>query len=446
MSFTTDFIHELQWSDVPPTVQATARLALLDLLGVAASGTRTELSKLIRAHAVEHFAPANRPGFDGCRLLFDGRRCSTPGAALAGGMLIDSVDAHDGHKLTKGHVGCGVLPAVLAFSEMQLEFTESDFMSALVMGYEIGTRAGIALHQSVSDYHTSGAWIALAAAAIGSRTMTLSAEQTRHALGIAEYHGPRSQMMRCIDHPTMLKDGSGWGAMAGVSGSLLARDGFTGAPALTVEADDLQSLWSDLGTRWTMLEQYTKAYPVCRWAQPAIAAVLLLHRQHEFSHEDVVSVEIGTFHESKRLAVQEPQTTEQAQYSLPFPTAVAVVNSAVEINHIDGDGLQNEDVLRISRLITIEEVEDYNARFPANRISHVNIELKDGRSLQSGPVEAPGDPEMPFSAEDIEAKFMCFAAPVLSEFGAIALADEVRQIGSKPALGTLNALIYKSGA
>ena len=29
-------------------------------------------------------------------------------------------------------------------------------------------------------------------------------------LGIAEYHGPRSQMMRCIDHPTMLKDGAGW--------------------------------------------------------------------------------------------------------------------------------------------------------------------------------------------------------------------------------------------
>ena len=44
-------------------------------------------------------------------------------------------------------------------------------------------------------------------------------------------------MMRCIDHPTMVKDGSGWGAFAGVSAAYLAADGFTGAPAITIEAD-----------------------------------------------------------------------------------------------------------------------------------------------------------------------------------------------------------------
>jgi hypothetical protein len=37
--------------------------------------------------------------------------------------------------------------------------------------------------------------------------MGLDRRVTREALGIAEYHGPRSQMMRCIDHPTMVKDG-----------------------------------------------------------------------------------------------------------------------------------------------------------------------------------------------------------------------------------------------
>src|SRR3546814_7985834 len=84
------------------------------------------------------------------------------------------------------------------------------------MGYEVATRAGIVLHGSVSDYHTSGAWNALGVAAVASRLLGLDRERTRHAIGIAEYHGPRSQMMRCIDHPTMLKDGSGWGAFAGV--------------------------------------------------------------------------------------------------------------------------------------------------------------------------------------------------------------------------------------
>lgn len=439
-----DFIHDLKWDDAPAAVQAAARMAMLDLLGVAASGTATTLSQLARQHAFDHFAPRIKPGFEGCRIMFDGRRCSAPGAVLAGGMQIDSVDAHDGHKLTKGHVGCGVLPTALAFSEMDSETAESDLMGLLLVGYEIGARAGMALHHSASDYHTSGAWIALAAAGIGARAMKLTAAQTREALGIAEYHGPRSQMMRCIDHPTMLKDGSGWGAMAGASASLLAQDGFTGSPALTIESDDIQSIWSDLGTRWTMLEQYVKAYPVCRWAQPAIAAVIKLHEQHEFTHVDIKRLEIGTFHESKRLSVSSPSDTEQAQYSLSFPTAVAVVHKDVGLAHIDGDGLSDQDVLRISQLVQIVEVDAYNDRFPANRMSHVSIELNDGRVLESGPTEAAGDPEQPFTAEQIEAKFIRFASPALSEFGAIALSDAVRDIGSKPSLSTLNALIYRA--
>src|SRR3546814_11208549 len=81
-------------------------------------------------------------------------------------------------------------------------------------------------------------------------------------------------MMRVIDHPTMLKDGSAMGAMSGVSAALLAAAGFTGAPAVTVMGAAVADLWADLGQRWRIEEQYTKAYPVCRWAQPAAEAVL----------------------------------------------------------------------------------------------------------------------------------------------------------------------------
>ena len=87
------------------------------------------------------------------------------------------------------------------------------FLATLLTGYEIACRAGRALHGTTSDYHTSGAWGAVSSAGLYARLMGLDRGRTREALGIAEYHGPRSQMMRCIDHPTMVKDGSGWGAM-----------------------------------------------------------------------------------------------------------------------------------------------------------------------------------------------------------------------------------------
>ena len=36
---------------------------------------------------------------------------------MANAATIDSFDAHDGHKLTKGHAGAVVLPAVLALGD-----------------------------------------------------------------------------------------------------------------------------------------------------------------------------------------------------------------------------------------------------------------------------------------------------------------------------------------
>ena len=282
------FARELQFDDLPADVVRAARRHLLDLIGVAASGRATALSRIIHDHAVRMFGGAS------ARLLFDGRRASPAGAALAGGMTIDAIDAHDGMRRTKGHIGVAILPALLAYYDDGLKMDGREFLTSLVLGYEIGTRAGIALHASVPDYHTSGAWSCLAVAAIGGRLMRLDHEAMRHALGIAEYHGPRSQMMRCIDHPTMLKDGSGWGAMAGVSAAYLAADGFTGAPAITTEADDLAALWSDMGATWYMLDQYVKPYPVCRWAQPAVEASLAVQQAHGVDSAEIAEIAVST--------------------------------------------------------------------------------------------------------------------------------------------------------
>ncbi len=88
-----------------------------------------------------------------------------------------------------------------------------------------------------------------------------------------------------------------------------------------------RSFWSDLGTRWRIREQYFKAYPVCRWAQPAVEAALALQRTHGFAADDVTEVAIESFREAIALgsACAIAATTEQAQYSLPFPVAAALV-------------------------------------------------------------------------------------------------------------------------
>ncbi len=401
------------------------RRCLLDLIGVAA-GSQTHLARIIADHVTSQFGA----GAQASPILFDGRPVSPAGAALAAGMTIDSVDAHDGHRLTKGHAGCGVLPTLLALTSAEEVDGDHEFLAALVVGYEIAIRAGIALHRTVPDYHTSGAWVALACAALGSRALDLDHATTSEAIGIAEYHGPRSQMMRCIDHPTMLKDGSGWGAMAGVSAAYLAADGFTGAPAVTVSAPEVVDLWDDLGSEWLITDQYFKPHPVCRWAQPAVEAAVQLCRHHGVDEADIAHIEVATFHEAARLATRQPSNTEQAQYSLPFPVAAAVVRGRLGAEEISAEAMSDPAITRLASSVEITEDPAHNEAFPSSRYARVTLVLHDGTRHRSDDTEARGDHHIPLSDSEILAKYREFATPVLGDERTAAIENAVSEMGA----------------
>lgn len=383
------FVHEVSFADLPTNVTEQAQRCLLDLLRNGAVGSGTQLSRTACEHADRYFNTRSA----GSRMLFDGRRVSLVGAALAGGMTIDSIDGHDGHVLAKGHVGAALLPALLALTDEGGGVDGPELLTAFVVGYELGIRAGMALHATAADYHCSGAWNALACAGTAARVLRLSPQSTEHALGIAEYHGPRGPMMRCIDHPTMVKDGSGWGAMTGVSAALLAADGFTGAPALVVhyEQPEIAALWTDLGACWRILELYFKPHPVCRWAQPAVQAALELRERHRLTAPQIDYAEVVTFHHAARLSTSQPATAEAAQYSLPFPVAAALARGTVGPVEVGPLGLADEQVLRLSDAITVTEDHIHTSRFPAERWAEVSVVLRDGRRLDSGPTIATGD-------------------------------------------------------
>ncbi len=437
MSAIIEFTHNLKFNDLPDDVIHQAQRCLLDLIGTAAGGYTTPVSRITRNFAVRHM------GGSDSRLIFDGRRASPGGVALAGGTMIDSMDCHDGHVLTKGHMGVAVFPALLALIDSEGEIDNREFITSLVIGYEIATRAGIALHATACDYHSSGAWNALACAALGARFLKMNADKTRHALGIAEYNGPRSQMMRCIDDPTMVKDGSGWGAMTGLNAAYLAADGFTGAPAITVENTEVAAIWSDLGNRWRIREQYFKAYPVCRWAQPAIEAASSLQRAYQIAANDIQQVEVFTFHEGTRLATRCPETTEEAQYSLPFPVAAMLTHEQIGAGEVTGDSLYDPAILRLSNSTILTESETYNARFPAERWAHVAFTLTDGTHLTSEPAIARGNPENPLTDDEITKKFYLLANPVLGTDRAQRIAVLVSQLADAPeALNELRQLLF----
>ena len=418
------FLQTIRDSTLSLELVHQAKRCLLDTLGVAAAGSQTPLANKMKTFVSQHYL-----GKHNVPLLFSDDVASPVGAAMYGAAIIDSIDAHDGHVLVKGHVGVSIVPSLLALTEA-LELSGEDFLKAIVIGYEVATRAGIALHQTACDYHTSGAWNGLGVVALGAFLHRLSEEELEHALGIAEFYGPRSQMMRLIDHPSMLKDGSSFGALTGMTALYLAKDGFTGAPALTIMQDEVKALWTDLGSRWRLFEQYFKAYPVCRWSQPAIESVLSLKREHKFTDDDVEAIEVFSFHEAIRLASSNVQTTEEAQYSLPYPVAAALLDDDVTAEAILLQGKHEERVALANKVKLIEH-EPYNQKFPAERWAHSSITLKDGRKVCSKPKEARGDAHAPLSNEDISHKFFNLSSVSLDKSKAKAIHEAVMTLETR---------------
>ena len=412
------FIHKTSLTDYPAEVIVRAKMCLLDLIGIAAGGTKTQLSQIIHGYARDEMSGP-------VPFIFHNGSANRAAAAMAIGMGIDSLDGHDGFNPSKGHIGAPMFPALYTAAIGQA-MSGADFLAALIVGYELGARTAIAQHRSCPDYHTSGSWGAVAAAGVAARVMGLDAGQTRHALGIAEYHGPRSQMMRCIDHPTMVKDGAGWGAMCGVSAAGMAARGFTGAPAITVE--QASDLWQDAGQRWYMLEQYYKPYPVCRWAQAPVEAALSLRRALNLQSSDIQKIDIETFHESVRLATATPKTTEEAQYSTSFPVAIALARGGIAPDDLDNAALQDPEILRLSQATHMHESDMPNAEFPLRRFARVRLTLSDGNTHESDWFEPAWDHTAPPSPADIAAKYHALSDPILGAARAAAIEDSVMRL------------------
>ena len=418
-----DFALTCTADQVPDSAREAAALTMLDTLGIVIASTPMEAGRIARDTATLLYGTSD-PACS-ARMMCDGRRVSMAGAAYAAATQTDNLDGHDGYNPTKGHIGVVAIPALAALAEHCPDLSGPDALAAVITAYEVAGRAGIALHATVSDYHTSGAWNALGVVAMAARLRGHSVDQFRHGLGIAEYHGPRSQMMREIANPTMLHDGSGWGALVGISAAILAERGFTGAPAITLEEDRAAPYWEDLGTFWQIEHQYVKPYPICRWAHAAIDGLRAVMLEHDLTHKQIASIEVHSFHEAAQLFSGIPTTTSQAQYSLPFAVAVHAVHRRIGVEHISGAGLSDLIVADFMSRISVAERDRHNARFPTGRWADVQVTTSDGRHLLSGDIHARGGPEAPMPRQDVIDKFLEFATPAIGRQRALRLSEKV---------------------
>lgn len=433
-----NFVFNTRFEDLPVNVRSIMQRSVLDTIGVAAVGSQSDISKITVDYAKDFWCQSKNAPY--ARVPFDSTKLSPSGAAFSGAFMLDSIDAHDGHSPVKGHAGSAIFPALLGFCEarnqMDNPVSGQEFLTAMAIGYETAYRSGLAMHETTKDYHTSGAWTAVGIAAMGARLLCLTQDELLQAIGTAEYHGPRSQMMRCIDYPSMLRDGVGWGAPVGVDAVYLAKSGFTGAPAVTILGKEVTPFWHDLSARWEIENTHYKRYPVCRWAHPAIDAARDLMSEFDLNSAQVKNVRIQTFHNAIRLAGYDPKTLDELAYGIAFPTAIMIVHGKIGPDELSKDVLVDAEIRRISLATELVETQHYNKISVGVRWADVTLTLKDGRVLQSEPRKPKGDPDDPLSDDEISGKFHLFSDPILGLDKASAIEEVVLNLHKSDACFT----------
>ncbi len=427
------FILDTEWPDLPEDIQHQSKRCLLDTLGAQIAGHPTPVGDLIASFALSQF-PGNES-----TILVKGNNLSASGAALVNGFANNALDIDDGYRGIKGHPGACVLPVALAAGELSENVTGKQFLAALVIGYEVGIRAGLIRHATYETYHSSGSWGAIAGAAVAGKLMGFDREKLVNALGAAEYHAPIAPMMKCIDVPGMGKDSIGWGCMVAMMSAIMADRGFTGInPIFDDCPPDKSGKWVEsIGKSWEIMNLYFKPYSACRWAQPGVDGALKIMAKNTLDVKDIKEIKVFTFKESAALSQKYPENTEQAQYNIPFPIAAALLDGEVGPAQTMPPRLFDDDIREMMDKMTIIAQDRFQKKFPRSAESEVEITTRDGQRFLSGEISARWDAHSAPSDRELEDKFIWLASPVLGEKAACDLKDIVMSFDKETSLKRL---------
>jgi len=428
---TLNFIMESDWSKLPGSIQHQAKRCLMDTLGALIAGHQTPVSNLMNSFVNEQFKG------DDATILVKGIKTSASGASLVNGFANNALDIDDGHREVKGHPGACILPVVLAAAEMVPGISGREFLTALVVGYEVATRAGLIRHATYKTYHSSGSWGAIGGAAAAGRILGLSRKKLWNALGAAEYHAPIAPMMKCIEIPGMGKDSIGWACMVAMMSVGMAESGFTGIDPIFNDSPKEEWIKS-LGRSYEIMNLYFKPYAACRWAQPGIDGTLKIMTENRLTPKDIKQIRVFTFRESAALSTDYPQNTEEAQYNIAFPIAAALLDGEVGPAQVLPPRFFEKDIHQMMDKIQIMAEERFQEAFPTKAESEVEITIENGKVFSSGVMSARWDPHTTFPTDrELEKKFIWLVAPVLGEDKADALIKLIRHFDLEEKLDNL---------
>lgn len=434
----SQFVINLSYSNIPNEVIEFTKLCILDIFGSAFAAVGLPISIAASKFLDEGFGIGEATRWD------KGQKTSVLGATWINSTLGSAIDIDDGHRMAVGHPGSSIIPAAIAVAENE-NLDGKKLLEAIISGYEVAIRVSRSRDPFSIENLATGQWGVFGAAIAASKLLSNSTLEIENTLGLAAMYGPRLQGF-LPGGRRMVKEGISWAALAGVSSALLTRSGFTGPQEIFdhLKAYRPLELLEGLGEEFLILKTYFKIYPCCRWIHPIIDGCLAVMEEKHFDLSQLRRIRIQTFLQALNLPNRvRPQTIEEAQFSIPFCCALAMVKKEKGFRHILLEDLNNPEIIKISEKITLELNSEFNKVFPEKIFSKIIFEIPDG-NFEKVVSSTKGDPENPFSVLELQEKYMNYASPFLGKENAERLMKLIKEIENNQVKDLMKLISIKS--
>jgi len=415
-----DYTCAQRFEDLSKEVVHEVKRRVIDSLGCALGAWKEEPFLIARKLAADFSAK------HGSTIFGTDHKAPPDWAAFANGCAIRYFDFNDTY-LSKepAHPSDNISPA-LAVAE-SIGAGGRELITAIALAYEVQCRLcdAASIRERGWDHVTYGTFsTALAAAYL----MKLDPAKTRHAVNIAGVAGAAMRQARAGELSHWKGVAFATAARHGVFAALLAREGMTGpAPIFEGEMGFEKQLGVSLGNVGEkfrgapamILKTSIKYWPAEYHSQSAIEAALFLRSQID----DLSKIK-GVLIETHDAAVDiigsepekwKPQTRETADHSLPYITAIALIDGEVTDRQFGPQRFKDPEVWKFLENVKVERHAELSAMYPEAVGNIVHVDLADGRRLTRRVDYPLGNAKNRLKDSAVEGKFLGLVEPVIGE-------------------------------
>ena len=418
---------DLSYAELDALTLDRCKYLLLDFLAMVIRGAKSESSVPV------HRLLENKTGAGGFTPVIGTKLKSDPAySAMAMGIASHSLELDDVVNSASLHPGVVIMPTVISMG-YEFDVNPERILSAIVSGYELMVKLGIALDPSkhyARGFHPTATCGAFGSALAAAKVLDLNSEQMANALGIAGSQAAGS-MEFLADGSFTKRFHAGWAALSGVNAALLAKEGFTGPSSIiegksgflnsyssSPDADKVLEAW---GVPFEVMNTSIKPHACCRYKQGSIDCILSMLNKHTIEKENIDQIEVAILKAGKGLVAipeehkKNPKSIVDAQFSMPFGAAVALSKGRAFLDEYCLENINDSEIQNLMAKVICVDDDEIEKDFPRKWPANVSIRMLDGSTMNEK-IEFPkGDPENPLGWEEMIEKFSNLTKSCINE-------------------------------